>query len=93
MKVLAVCGFGVGTSMVLKMNIQDVLEENDIQAKVETADSNTATSKKADIILTSKEVGEVLGETEAPKIIISDFMDIKEIENKLVSFIEEDYSQ
>lgn len=93
MKVLAVCGFGVGTSMVLKMNIQDVLEENDIKAKVETADSNTATSKKADIILTSKEVGEVLGETEAPKIIISDFMDIEEIEDKLISFIEEEYNQ
>jgi ascorbate PTS system EIIB component len=33
-KVLAVCGFGVGTSLILKMNIADVLKKNDIAAEV-----------------------------------------------------------
>jgi len=32
LKVLAVCGFGVGSSMLLKMNVDDVLQAQGIKA-------------------------------------------------------------
>ncbi len=41
-KILAICGFGVGTSLILRMNIEKVLKENNLEAEVEHIDVTTA---------------------------------------------------
>ena len=33
-KIQAVCGFGCGSSLFLKMKIQEVLKENDLEAEI-----------------------------------------------------------
>lgn len=38
MKILAVCGFGVGSSMVLKMSIDKVVKELGMKVTVENTD-------------------------------------------------------
>lgn len=43
MKILAVCGFGVGSSMVLKFTIEKALAELGIEAEVENTDLTSAT--------------------------------------------------
>jgi len=53
MKILAVCGFGVGSSMILKMTIQKVLKDLDVDADVVNTDISDASSYKADAIFTS----------------------------------------
>ena len=50
MKILAVCGMGFGSSMMLKMTIEKILKEKGITADVETADFTTASSIYADFI-------------------------------------------
>jgi len=42
MKILAVCGFGVGSSMVLKMTIDKVIKELGLKATAENTDLSTA---------------------------------------------------
>lgn len=46
-KILAICGFGVGTSLILRMNIEKVLKENNLEAEVEHIDVTTAAGAAA----------------------------------------------
>lgn len=89
-KVLVVCGFGVGTSLILKMNIEKVLKENGIEADVENTDITTASSVSSDVIFTSKEfVSTLKGKTDAPLIVINNFLSNAEIEEKGIPVIKE----
>lgn len=82
-KVLAVCGFGVGTSLILKMNIEKVLKENNIDAEVTNADLTTAGSISADIIFTSKELySQLQPKVKIPLVQIDNFMSNSEIAEK-----------
>lgn len=87
-KVLAVCGFGVGTSLMLKMNIEDVLRKNEIDAEVMNADVTTAASVPADIIFTSEELySQLQNKVKAPMVIIKNFINKAEIEEKGIPVI------
>ncbi|MFD3157865.1 PTS sugar transporter subunit IIB [Haloimpatiens sp. FM7330] len=90
LKIMAVCGFGVGSSMLLKMKIDEVLKANGMKAEVFTADVATAASTECDLIFTSKEMHEQLeGEVSVPVIQIDNFMNKKEIEEKGLNIIQQ----
>ncbi|WP_096190387.1 PTS sugar transporter subunit IIB [Evansella halocellulosilytica] len=72
MKILAVCGMGFGSSLMLKMTADRVIEKKGIQAEVEAADIGTASGMKADLILTNNEFASQLsGGTAVVKAIIN----------------------
>lgn len=57
LRILTVCGNGIGSSLMLAMKIEEICKEegmNDIS--VESADFNSALSKDTDIIVTVKEI-------------------------------------
>ncbi|WP_244835043.1 PTS sugar transporter subunit IIB [Clostridium sp. BJN0001] len=58
MDILTVCGNGIGSSLMLAMKIEEICKENGIPAKVESTDFNSAQGKKADLIVTVKELAE-----------------------------------
>ena len=58
--VLTVCGNGIGSSLMLKMKIEEICAENGIDAQVESIDFNAAQGRKADLIVTVKELAEHL---------------------------------
>jgi PTS system ascorbate-specific IIB component len=78
LKVLAVCGMGVGTSMLLKMQMDKALKTLDIAADVELADISTARglAVNADLIVTSNELVDRIGDVNAPIIAVANFMDL-----------------
>lgn len=83
LKILAVCGFGVGSSMILKMKIEEVIKEHGIEAEVVTTDVGTATSVICDVIFTSKELeSNIRKSAKVPVIAIKNFIDKKEIAEK-----------
>lgn len=51
LKVLAVCGVGMGSSLILKMTTEDALRRLGVTAEVEHADLSTARSIPADVIV------------------------------------------
>lgn len=55
LKIVTVCGNGIGSSLMLKMKIEEIAEENGIDAQVESIDSNAAVGKDADLYVTVKE--------------------------------------
>ncbi|MFC0524944.1 PTS sugar transporter subunit IIB [Pontibacillus salicampi] len=80
LRIMTVCGFGLGSSMVLKMNLESVLKDLRIEAEVFTGDVSSAQSTPADYIFTSKELGDKLkASTAVPVIIINNFVSKDEI--------------
>lgn len=85
MKIIAVCGMGIGTSVLLKINAEKILKMLDIEATVEAADMSTArkASFDAQIILTTPELVESLRGVNAEIISIDHFFDLEELNIKL----------
>ncbi|MBI6064729.1 PTS sugar transporter subunit IIB [Clostridium perfringens] len=88
MKIMTVCGFGVGTSLLLKMTVDSILEEEGINGEVEASDMTSACGNSADLILTSKEIGkEIEGQISGKLVYISNFMDKEEVKEKILKAI------
>lgn len=83
MKILAVCGMGFGSSMVLRMTVEAVLKQLGVKATVATADIGTAKSENADIIVTSEEFAKILQNKGIPIITIKNYVDKTEMKEKL----------
>ncbi|TAM71884.1 MAG: PTS sugar transporter subunit IIB [Microbacteriaceae bacterium] len=85
MKVVAICGAGVGTSGILKVNAERVLERLNIAAEVTAADvaSLATTAADAQVILTSPELVSRIGPTNADIVVIENYFDLDELEGKL----------
>ncbi|QOX63503.1 PTS sugar transporter subunit IIB [Anoxybacterium hadale] len=87
-KIQAVCGFGCGSSLFLRMKIQDILRENNLEAEVFCGDIGTCTTAPCDVIFTSAELAEqIMSRTKVPVVPISNFMNKEEIREKTLLFL------
>jgi ascorbate PTS system EIIB component len=84
-KIIAVCGMGIGTSVLLKINAEKVLKMIGVEATVEAADMATARGAAFDaqIVLTTPELVEYLKGLNAEIISIDHFFDLEELNTKL----------
>ncbi|GAB5051488.1 PTS sugar transporter subunit IIB [Pediococcus ethanolidurans] len=91
MKILAVCGFGVGSSMVLKMTLDKVIKDLGVTgASVENTDIASAKATDADVYFTSAELAPDLKEsTSKPVYTIKRYMDKNEVGEKLKEYLAE----
>lgn len=87
-KILTVCGLGQGTSLILRMNVESVLNDMGIEADVEHTDVSSARSMPADIVILSQELSETFGDdTEAKVVIVNNYFDEDEIKASLLEVI------
>jgi len=88
-KIQTVCGFGCGSSLMLKMKIDSILKEHGLEAETFCGDVGTCCSNNCDVIFISKELSEIIaGRTKVPVIVIDNFMDKIEVENKTLAYFE-----
>ncbi len=78
-RVMIVCGFGLGSSMVLKMTLDDVLKEENIDVETFCSDSYVATGENYDIVFTSKELVYLFKNNPQPRVVIKNFLSKDEI--------------
>ena len=85
MKIVAICGAGIGTSAILKVNAERVLDRLDIDAEVTASDVANVRIAAADaqVILTSPELVDAIGATNADIIVVQNYFDLEELEAKL----------
>ncbi len=85
MRIVAVCGMGIGTSVILKMNTEKALGRLGWDGDVEVADIGTArgAAAGADVVVTSQELADELGGLRCPVVVIQNFMNVDEIADKL----------
>ena len=85
MKIVTICGAGIGSSGILKVNAERVLRKLDIDATVVAADIGSVKEVAADaqVILTSAEFVDAIGQTFADVIVIENYFDTDELSAKL----------
>ena len=86
MKMLCVCGLGQGTSLILRMNVEQACKELGISAEVDHTDVSSASGTPADYILTGNELAQSLQGHSAKIIIIDNYFDMGEIKAKLKQY-------
>jgi PTS system ascorbate-specific IIB component len=84
-KIVAICGAGIGSSAILKVNAERVLRKLGHEAEVVAADvaSVVAVADDAQVILTSAEFVPAIGKTYAEVIVVDNYFDTNELEGKL----------
>lgn len=90
MKILAVCGFGCGSSMILRMGIEKVLKNLGVDIEVENTDLTGGRDGNADAIFTSYELADELENTvKIPIYKIMHYTNISEITEQVQKFLNE----
>ncbi|WP_102279187.1 PTS sugar transporter subunit IIB [[Lactobacillus] timonensis] len=91
MKIVAICGLGVGSSVIGKMNIDSIVSDNGFDdVDVDTVDLGSVSGKTAEIYVTTRELFDNLPEDIKPKtIVLTNFVDKADIEKHLVPKIKE----
>jgi PTS system ascorbate-specific IIB component len=84
-KILAVCGMGLGSGLLLRMQAEKALRQLGVTADLEVADigSARAMAQTADMIITSNELAEQLGTVKPKVVTITNFIDLDEMVRKL----------
>ncbi|KQO99401.1 PTS sugar transporter subunit IIB [Leifsonia sp. Leaf264] len=85
MKIVAICGAGIGTSAILKLNAERALERLGVEARVSATDvaSVGVAASDAQVILTSPELVQHIPATNADIVVIDNYFDLDEITTKL----------
>ncbi len=85
MKIVTICGAGIGSSGILKVNAERVLRKLGIEAAVIAADvaSVRDVAFDAQVILTSAEFVSAIGSTFADVIVVENYFDPEELTTKL----------
>ncbi|GAL60186.1 ascorbate-specific phosphotransferase system enzyme IIB component [Pseudescherichia vulneris NBRC 102420] len=88
MKMMAVCGSGLGSSFMMEMNIKKVLKNLNVVADVEHSDLGSVTPDVADVFVMAKDIAYSANLPENKIIIINNIIDLKEIEQKIREYFE-----
>ncbi|CAG8999649.1 MAG: hypothetical protein CENE_01628 [Candidatus Celerinatantimonas neptuna] len=93
-KVLCVCGCGLGSSYAIEMTAKAVLNKMEVDADIDHTTVSEANAFKSDLILTQKTFADVLtadaSEEESKKVIVlNKLTDKNEMEEKLTNYLSE----
>lgn len=83
MKILVVCGNGLGSSFIMELNVKKALTELGKVAEVTHTDLASAKAEKADIYIGAEDIVNQLGEERGHIVSIVNMMSISEIKLKL----------
>lgn len=86
-KIVTVCGAGVGSSMMLRVFTQQILKDENIEAEVEAFDIGSVNIDDYDIVVTTSDFAELLRETDTQVIRIDNMMDKTYLREKLLEVI------
>lgn len=88
MHIICVCGMGLGSSVIAKMNIEQVLKNMDITATVDTCDLGSVRSVVADVYVTTRELAASMPtEIQEKTIVLTNFVRKVEIESCIGDYL------
>ncbi|WP_422445673.1 PTS sugar transporter subunit IIB [Thermoanaerobacterium sp. DL9XJH110] len=87
MKIVTICGMGLGTSLMLKMYIEQVLRKRGQKAEISNIDLGSIKSANADLIIAPKEMMSQIKDVTVDKIFINNLINKKELEEKLEDYL------
>ncbi len=89
MIIATLCGMGFGTSMMLKLFIDDILKAEGIKAETNPWDLGSFKGNKADIVVAPVDMEPHLRDYPAKIVLIKNLVDKEEIKTKILQAIRE----
>jgi PTS system ascorbate-specific IIB component len=86
-KILAICGMGLGSGLLVKMGVERVLKRNGYDERefsVDVGDISTARQVGIDMYVTTEEFGKQLRDLGVPVVEVFNLFNEQEIEEKLM---------
>ena len=87
LKIVTICGAGVGSSMMLRVFTQQILEKHNIEAEVECSDMGSVDPSNYDLLITTSDFADSLRNTDGTVIRIDNMMDKAYLEEQLLKHI------
>ncbi|WP_319370036.1 PTS sugar transporter subunit IIB [uncultured Ilyobacter sp.] len=87
MKILVMCGNGLGSSFMMELNVKKAIKELGITAEVDHTDLTTGKSMDADIYLGAKDIMSNFKKEGAKVVGLENIMDLNEIKNKISVYL------
>ena len=89
-KIQCVCGFGCGSSLMLRMSVDDILRKHGLEADTFCGDVGTCLSNPCDVIFISRDLAErIVDRADVPVVVVENFMVSSEVEEKVLAFMNE----
>jgi PTS system ascorbate-specific IIB component len=92
MRIATLCGMGFGTSMMLKLFIDDILKAENIKAETIPWDLGSFKGQNTEIIVAASDMAMHLKNTNSIVVLIRNLVDKQEIKDKILAAIDE-YNQ
>lgn len=86
-KIVTVCGAGVGSSLMLKVFVQQILNAENIECSVEASDISSVNPNEYEILITTSDFAKQLRASTAHIIRIDNMMDKKYLKEQLMNYI------
>jgi PTS system ascorbate-specific IIB component len=87
LKIVTVCGNGIGSSLMLKMKIEEICQEEGIAVEIESCDFAAAQGKIADLIVTVKEFASQFHNREV--VVVRSYMNKGKIKEDILPTLRE----
>ena len=88
LKIVTVCGAGVGSSMMLRLFTQQILQAEGIEATVDASDIGSVSPDSYDILITTSDFADTLRGSSATIVRIENMMDKAFLKSELLKAIE-----
>jgi len=92
LNVVAVCGHGLGSSMLLKIALEAIFAKLDINANIETKNVGEVSGFMGDfdLMITSEELAKIIEiDKDIPVIKVKNFLDAQEVKRKVIEAIKD----
>lgn len=89
MRIATLCGMGFGTSMMLKLFIDDILKAEGLKAEVVPVDLGSFKGAQADIVVAPTDMERHLKDSKGRVVLIHNLVDKQEVKTKVLEAIRE----
>lgn len=88
LKIITVCGLGVGSSLILKMTVDNAMKKLGVRCSIEHWDMGTVKGKPCDFIVTTEGFKKNFADQDNV-IYIKNIVDVNETKEKLEAYLKE----
>ncbi|MEF9967837.1 MAG: PTS sugar transporter subunit IIB [Longicatena sp.] len=88
LKIITVCGLGVGSSLILKMTADSAMSQLGVKCNIEHWDMGTVSSRECDLIITTNGFKKNF-EGQENVVFVNNIVDVKEMKEALETYFKE----
>ncbi|MBF0784035.1 PTS sugar transporter subunit IIB [Muribacter muris] len=86
MKIMAVCGSGLGSSFMMELNIKKALAKLNIEAEVNHTDLASVMPEDADLFVMAKDIAASSSVPPEKIVVVKNIVSVAEFEEKLTAY-------